>query len=69
MVGVSTAIAAPFRSYIAGATYQSERTSHMSLLASFQSLGFILGPGIQGSDLKITDLCGFVDSKKLAFGQ
>ena len=44
-----TAIAAPFRSYVAGATYQSERTSQLSILASAQSLGFILGPGIQAA--------------------
>ena len=63
-----TANSAPFRTYVAGATYQvsdigcarlkslhlivffqSERTTQMSLLSAMQSLGFIMGPGIQAA--------------------
>ena len=34
------------RSYMAGATMENERNTAMSLLASMQALGFILGPGL-----------------------
>jgi len=34
------------RSYMAGATMETERNTAMSLLASMQALGFILGPGL-----------------------
>ena len=33
------------RSYMSAATLESERNTAMSLLASMQALGFILGPG------------------------
>ena len=38
---------APFRAYIASATFASERTSHLSILAAFQGLGMTVGPAIQ----------------------
>ncbi len=47
MVGVSSANIAPLRAYLAGATYESERTFHMSIAAGAQSLGFVAGPIIQ----------------------
>ena len=34
------------RSYMAAATMETERNTAMSLLASMQALGFILGPGL-----------------------
>ena len=34
------------RSYMAAATMEAERNTAMSLLASMQALGFILGPGV-----------------------
>ena len=40
---------APFRAYIASATFTSERTKHLSILAAFQSLGMTVGPGIQAA--------------------
>ena len=47
LVGVSSANVAPFRSYVSGATWSHERTTHIALLNLFQSLGFMLGPAIQ----------------------
>ncbi|TRY68880.1 hypothetical protein TCAL_11023 [Tigriopus californicus] len=49
LIGVSSANAAPMRSYVASATYQSERTAQLSILASFQSLGFVIGPAFQAA--------------------
>ena len=34
---------------ISKATFQSERTTHISLLSLFQTLGFVLGPAIQSA--------------------
>jgi ceroid-lipofuscinosis MFS transporter 7 len=49
VVGIGTGINAAARSYVSKATYESERTTHISLLSLFQTLGFILGPVIQAS--------------------
>ena len=38
---------APFRAYIAKATFSQERTMHLSILAAFQGLGMTVGPAIQ----------------------
>lgn len=43
--GVSSSSMAIFRSYIAAATTFSERTKSVSMIAFFQVLGFIIGPG------------------------
>lgn len=34
------------RFYVAAATLLSERTTHIALFSLFQTLGFILGPGV-----------------------
>ena len=34
------------RYYVAAATLLSERTTHIALFSLFQTLGFILGPGV-----------------------
>ena len=49
VVGVGTAINAASRSYVSKATFESERTTHISLLSLFQTLGFVLGPAIQSA--------------------
>lgn len=49
IVGASSGNAATIRSYVAEATFTSERTSQMSIISSFQSLGFTIGPGIQAA--------------------
>ena len=49
VVGIGTAINAASRSYVSKATYQDERTTHISLLSLFQTLGFVLGPAIQSA--------------------
>ena len=36
LVGVSTANQAPIRAYIAGATFQHERNTHIAILSLFQ---------------------------------
>ena len=43
------------RVYISGATFMSERTTHMALFSLAQTLGFIMGPGIQVS--KMNKMC------------
>merc|ERR1719341_371654 len=47
IVGTGTAINSTGRYYVSLATRLDERTSHIALLSLFQTLGFILGPGIQ----------------------
>ena len=37
------------RYYVASATLISERTTHIAILSLFQTLGFIMGPGIQAA--------------------
>jgi len=49
MVGISSANLAPSRSYIAGATFKHERTTHISILSLCQALGFVIGPAIQAA--------------------
>ena len=44
-----TANIAPIRSYVAEATFQSERTRELTLIQAAQCLGFTLGPGIQAT--------------------
>ncbi len=43
----SSAINSTSRYYVSMATKIEERTSHIALLSLFQTLGFIVGPGIQ----------------------
>ena len=38
---------APFRSYVASATYKAERTHHMGILSAAMSMGMVFGPLIQ----------------------
>ena len=40
---------ATIRSYVASATFMSERTSQMAMIQSYQALGFLIGPGIQAA--------------------
>ena len=40
------AINAASRFYVTAATLLSERTTHIALFSLFQTVGFILGPGI-----------------------
>ena len=40
---------APIRTYVAQASYQSERTTQLSLIQAAQSFGFVVGPGIQAA--------------------
>ena len=49
---------ATVRSYIAAATFTSERTAQMSIASAFQSVGFTVGPGIQAAltPLQCTDI-------------
>jgi len=47
IVGIGTAINSTSRYYVSMATKIEERTSHIALLSLFQTLGFIVGPGIQ----------------------
>ncbi len=47
MMLICLANAAPMRAYVSAATYQHERTFHMSILSAAQSLGMIIGPSIQ----------------------
>lgn len=49
VVGAGTALNSAGRYYVSSATLISERTTHISLLSLFQTLGFIMGPGIQVS--------------------
>jgi len=49
VVGAGTALNSAGRYYVASATLISERTTHISLLSLFQTLGFIAGPGIQAA--------------------
>ncbi|KAM9331450.1 major facilitator superfamily domain-containing protein 8 [Gastrophryne carolinensis] len=47
LVGFGSGNVAVVRSYVAGATSLSERTSAMANISAFQALGFILGPAFQ----------------------
>jgi ceroid-lipofuscinosis MFS transporter 7 len=47
VVGAGTALNSAGRYYITQATLVSERTTQISILSLFQTLGFIMGPGIQ----------------------
>ena len=47
LVGVASANVAPLRSYVALATYESERTFHMAISTGAQAFGFVAGPIIQ----------------------
>ncbi len=37
------------RAYVSSATYEHERTFHMSMLSAAQSLGMIVGPSFQAA--------------------
>ncbi|XP_075716577.1 major facilitator superfamily domain-containing protein 8 isoform X4 [Rhinoderma darwinii] len=49
LVGFGSGNVAVVRSYVAGATSLSERTSSMANISAFQALGFILGPAFQAA--------------------
>lgn len=55
---LTTGNIATVRSYIAAATFTSERTAQMSIASAFQSVGFTVGPGIQAAltPLQCTDI-------------
>lgn len=48
-IGFGSGNVAVVRSYVAGATSLSERTSAMANISAFQALGFILGPAFQAA--------------------
>ena len=47
IVGAGTGLNSAGRYYVSTSTLISERTTHIALLSLFQTIGFILGPGIQ----------------------
>ena len=47
IVGIGTGLNSAVRFYVSSATLISERTTHTSFLSLFQTIGFVLGPGIQ----------------------
>lgn len=47
------------RYYVAAATLLSERTTHIALFSLFQTLGFILGPGVMAG-------LAFIGNKKVS---
>ena len=47
LVGIGTGLNSAVRYYISSATLISERTTHTSFLSLFQTVGFMLGPGVQ----------------------
>jgi len=49
VVGAGTGLNSAGRYYVASATLISERTTHIAILSLFQTLGFIMGPGIQAA--------------------
>ena len=49
LVGSGTAINAASRYYVTAASLLSERTTHIALFSLFQTVGFILGPGLMVS--------------------
>ncbi|CAF2740123.1 MSFD8 [Lepeophtheirus salmonis] len=50
IVGFASGISAPLRAYISFINFFSmKKTKHLSIVALFQTLGFIVGPGIQAS--------------------
>jgi len=49
VVGAGTGLNSAGRYYVASATLISERTTHIAFLSLFQTLGFIIGPGIQAA--------------------
>jgi len=49
VVGAGTGLNSAGRYYVASATLISERTTHIAFLSLFQTLGFIMGPGIQAA--------------------
>ena len=46
---ICSAINAASRYYVSAATLLSERTTHIALFSLFQTVGFILGPGLMVS--------------------
>eukprot|EP00095_Tigriopus_kingsejongensis_P005990 maker-scaffold48_size466083-snap-gene-3.28 protein:Tk05990 transcript:maker-scaffold48_size466083-snap-gene-3.28-mRNA-1 annotation:"major facilitator superfamily domain-containing protein 8 isoform x8" len=49
IVGIGTSINASASSYVGKVTTLKERTTHVSLLSLFQTLGFVLGPALQAA--------------------
>ena len=49
------------RYYVSLATRIEERTTHIALLSLFQTMGFIIGPGIQAISLLITKIYKYLD--------
>ena len=69
ITGMSSGLVASVRSYLASATFVNERTNQMSIASAFQSVGFLIGPGIQAAltPLECTDINAQDSDKYLSF--
>lgn len=65
ITGLGSAIGACLYSYIATATFESERTCELSKLLGFQVFGLLIGPAIQAALTTLT--CANLTSSGLAF--
>ncbi len=54
-IHVIPAINAAARAYVSKVTTLEERTTHIALLSLFQTIGFVIGPGIQAALTPIGD--------------
>ena len=61
-----SAINAASRYYVIAATLLSERTTHIALFSLFQTVGFILGPGLMAV-LGYLGTKGFTEEGKFVF--
>ena len=61
-----SAINAASRYYVSAATLLSERTTHIALFSLFQTVGFILGPGLMAA-LGFLGTNGFTDEGQIVF--
>ena len=52
LVGSGTTINSAARFYVTAATLLSERTTHIALFSLFQTLGFLVGPGVMVRPMK-----------------
>ncbi|KAG8237890.1 hypothetical protein J437_LFUL017898 [Ladona fulva] len=55
LVGISSASIAVCRSYVSAATMVKERTSAISMVSLAQTLGFVIGPGLQAAVTPLGD--------------
>ena len=66
IVGTGTTINSAARFYVAAATLVAERTRHIALFSLFQTVGFILGPGLMAV-LGYLGTKGFTEEGKFVF--